>query len=267
MLTDATLQATIADVTVFGRGRVSAGDAGYARSAVNAAVRRTHLPVGSATVKLARADGPYVAYPVLAEADVEVAGVPVRAQVAGPDPTAAADALADRLSAKFAILTGDADPYLPPPAGVYAGVWAGVPRSPRRPRIVRHKSYRPAWLTVDEAVRRMELMDYRFHLFTELESGQHSMLYRLGARRYRLAQLRPDPRRRWDAAVPLTVNRHPAPRLTLPQAAARLGATGDPALFFAGFTGGRGRVLYRRYDGHYGLIVATDADAVPADLD
>ena len=35
----------------------------------------------------------------------------------------------------------------------------------------------------------------------------------------------------------------------------RLDASAEPHIFFANATTGRGNVLYRRYDGHYGLIV------------
>jgi hypothetical protein len=38
------------------------------------------------------------------------------------------------------------------------------------------------------------------------------------------------------------------------EARKQLDATGLPFLFFAEPTSGRGRVLYRRYDGHYGLV-------------
>jgi Sigma 54 modulation/S30EA ribosomal protein C terminus len=45
-----------------------------------------------------------------------------------------------------------------------------------------------------------------------------------------------------------------APRLTLKRAAERLGFLGLPFLFFIEVAEGRAFVLYRRYDGHYGLI-------------
>jgi hypothetical protein len=42
--------------------------------------------------------------------------------------------------------------------------------------------------------------------------------------------------------------------LTVAEARKQLDATGLPFLLFAEPTSGRGRVLYRRYDGHYGLV-------------
>jgi hypothetical protein len=50
---------------------------------------------------------------------------------------------------------------------------------------------------------------------------------------------------------------HLAPELTLPQAQQRLDVDDEPWLFFKDPASGRGQVLYRRYDGHYGLITPT----------
>ena len=47
----------------------------------------------------------------------------------------------------------------------------------------------------------------------------------------------------------------PAPRMTLPQARNELAALEAPFLFFTDEDTGRGNVLYRRYDGDYGLVV------------
>jgi hypothetical protein len=100
----------------------------------------------------------------------------------------------------------------------------------------------------------MELLDYDFHLFTEQGTNQASILYRTRAG-YRLAQVKPAAREELAPfELQLTVSPQPAPRLTLRRAMERLGFLGLPFLFFIEVAEGRAFVLYRRYDGHYGLI-------------
>ena len=47
---------------------------------------------------------------------------------------------------------------------------------------------------------------------------------------------------------------HAPPTLGLDEAIERIGVGGERFVFFADSASGRGNVLYRRYDGHYGLI-------------
>jgi hypothetical protein len=46
---------------------------------------------------------------------------------------------------------------------------------------------------VDEAAEEMDELDYDFYRFTEIGSGQESVLYRAGSTGHRLAQLTPQP--------------------------------------------------------------------------
>jgi hypothetical protein len=46
--------------------------------------------------------------------------------------------------------------------------------------------------------------------------------------------------------------------LTVQEATERLDAGGEPFVFFANAVSGRGNVVYRRYDGHDGLITAAE---------
>ena len=67
-------------------------------------------------------------------------------------------------------------------------------------------------------------------------------------------QVNPDPQRAASASVGVSVSTHPPPSLQVDDAVERLNATGWPFVFFEDVASGRGCVLYRRYDGHYGLI-------------
>jgi len=121
---------------------------------------------------------------------------------------------------------------------------------------VRYKSYELARVLPDEAVFDMEHLDYDVHLFIDDFTGQQAVIYRGGPTGYRLSRLRqadvPEPR----GDVHVAVTRHPAPRLAVRQAVQHLNLTAEPFLFFADPASGRGRLLYRRYDGNYGLVTA-----------
>jgi hypothetical protein len=59
--------------------------------------------------------------------------------------------------------------------------------------------------------------------------------------------------------VAVAVDDRPAPALTLVAARERLDVGPEPWVFFEDADTGRGHLLYRRYDGHYGLVTPTDA--------
>lgn len=56
----------------------------------------------------------------------------------------------------------------------------------------------------------MEQLDYDFHLFTEAETCQDSIIYHSGDG-YRLAQVNPEPHRLGPVSIPLTAARRPRP--------------------------------------------------------
>jgi hypothetical protein len=109
--------------------------------------------------------------------------------------------------------------------------------------------------TVDDAVAEMELLDYDFHLFTEIGTGTAGVLYREGATGYRLALVEPALADQLVPFVrPVTISPQPTPCLTEAEAAERIGLLGLPFLFYIDAAQGRASVLYHRYDGHLGVI-------------
>ena len=152
-------------------------------------------------------------------------------------------------------------------------------------RLVRHKTFFVDDMTPDEAAFDMEQLDYDFHLFRDLASGRDALLVRDGDG-YRLDRLGPAdgepaaPARppeggagqgsgaggtaRVAAASTSAVTSidgrevveraEPAPVLSVAEAVERMDSGGERLVFFANATTGRGTVVYRRYDGHYGLI-------------
>ncbi|MFI0821260.1 sigma 54 modulation/S30EA ribosomal C-terminal domain-containing protein [Streptomyces sp. NPDC021098] len=211
---------------------------------------------------------PAVERPVLAQANLDVNGQPARAHVAAGTLTEAVDLLQDRLAARLERLEehGEARRGRGPSPGPHE--WRHGSEPAHRPdyfprpveerQVVRHKSFSLVRESPDEAAFEMEMMDYGFHLFTDIGTGEDSVLYRSGPTGYRLAQVHPHPHLAGRVAVPLTFSDIPAPRMNVGEAKQRLDMTGLPFVFFTDDTTGRGNVLYHRYDGHYGLVVPTE---------
>ena len=151
-----------------------------------------------------------------------------------------------------------------------AGEWRHgdlrVERPPYFPRpiedrqVVRHKTVAPGASTVEEALFDVELMDYDFYLFTDITTDADAFVVRSSGNG--------DPARvqhlgGGDDAIDLegvVVDGRPAPLLDLAAAKEQLDMTEDARLFFRDSEPGRGHVLYRRFDGHYGMIVPADED-------
>ncbi|MFD7450141.1 sigma 54 modulation/S30EA ribosomal C-terminal domain-containing protein [Kitasatospora sp. NPDC059827] len=190
-----------------------------------------------------------VAGGVLAQANAEVDGRRIRVQRAAAEPGASLDRVAESLLGRIRAVTGS---WVPRP-------WP-APATPAPPvaaegadRIVRRKEPALVWCTPEAAARTMDAMDYDIHLFTDPATETDAVVYRVGPTGYRLARTRPDgPSGRRTA--PITLSPHGAPPLTERQAVRRLVGAELPFLFFAHPAGGRGRVLYRRFDGRLGLI-------------
>ncbi|MFD9692963.1 sigma 54 modulation/S30EA ribosomal C-terminal domain-containing protein [Kitasatospora sp. NPDC001309] len=217
------------------RGRIAAGEA---------------LAGGAGTlVEALRIRLSAVAGGVLAQANAEVDGRRIRVQRAAAEPGASLDRVAESLLGRIRSVTGS---WAPRP-------WP-APATPAPPvaaegadRIVRRKEPALVRCTPEAAARTMDAMDYDIHLFTDPVTETDAVVYRVGPTGYRLARTRPDgPSGRRTA--PITLSPHGAPTLTERQAVRRLVGAELPFLFFAHPAGGRGRVLYRRFDGRLGLI-------------
>ncbi|MCP2246599.1 sigma 54 modulation/S30EA ribosomal C-terminal domain-containing protein [Lentzea aerocolonigenes] len=217
------------------------------RDQVDALLAR--LPGASPAVRIKLTRGARSASPwsALVQANFELRGQPVRGQAAGAFFPEAAQSLRRSLAQRLPALAG-------------LEVWRN-----ERPRvavvevngqreIVRRKYCTPVRCTPDQAARTMDLMDYDVHLFVDAETGEDSAIYRIGPTGYRLARLVSTAPPAGPVSVPLTVNVHEVPLLTPEEAVERLDATELPFRFFRSADTNRGSVLYRRYDGHYGLI-------------
>jgi hypothetical protein len=122
---------------------------------------------------------------------------------------------------------------------------------------VRRRTFATEGITPDEAIFEMRELDYDFYLFVDVGTGEDAVVERLPDGSVRLTRLRPVAAEPGIRAEAITVSEYEAPLLTTEEAVERLGAIGQDFLFFADKATGRGNLVYKRYDGHYGLITPT----------
>jgi ribosome-associated translation inhibitor RaiA len=241
----------------------------YARSKIAELTRFAGRPVLHAHVRLTTHRDPAVRRPVVAQANLDVDGRPVRAQVQAENAREAVDLLVARLRRRIERAAEHWEARRGELPSALPHEWRHesepahrkdyFPRPADERRVIRRKSFTMAPCTLDEAAREMELLDYDFHLFTEKGTGTAAVLYRAGATGYRLALAAPDLADQvGQHLLAVTVSRQPLPCLTQEQAARRLGLLGLPFLFFIDAAFGCASVLYHRIDGHYGLITPAD---------
>ncbi|HSF26123.1 MAG TPA: HPF/RaiA family ribosome-associated protein [Actinomycetes bacterium] len=252
----------LADVDVVVRGDISPEIVDYTRDKVVRTTRFADRPVLMARVVLTVDPDPAHDRPAQAEATIDVSGVPVRAKVAATTPTEAADFLQDRLRRRLDQLSKRRSDRHRWVTEVLAAAQVGNqrPRYADRPaeerEVVRRKTFAVAPLTPDEAAYEMDLLEHDFYLFVDANTSQDALIHRRPDGAFGLAEVGhalvppPEPSRMVLEPAP--------PRLSEADAIARLDAAGEPFVFHVDPQTGRGRVLYRRFDGNYGVIVIAE---------
>ena len=245
------------------RGHVPDRMRGYAVEKIGQVAAHTRAPVRSVHVVLDLVADPARERPALAEAVLDVDGTPLRAHADADQPGQAIDLLADRLRGRLEEL-GDRlrtrrRRWVGEPSGhqwrhgdLPAVRAAYFPRPVEEREVLRRTTFLADPMSLDEAAQDMDLLGHDFYLFTEIGTGRHALIRRLPDGRYGLRGGPAD-------AVPVgthvpVVLEGPAESLSQEQAVEHLDAGGEPFVFYVDRTSGRGCVLYRRYDGHYGLI-------------
>lgn len=254
----------VLDVQVTTHGDLP-GAEDYTRTKIGGLGRLTHRPVLHAHVKLTKHHDPAVERPVVAQANLNVDGRLIRAQVQEATAREAIDRLEARLRRRLERIAEHWEARRGEVPLAAPHEWRHESEETRRPsyfprpaderRVMRRKSFAMAPCTVDEAALEMDLLDYDFHLFNEEGTGSAGVIYRADPTGYRVALVAPaDADQLSPFELPVTISPHPAPCITVEQATERLGLLGLPFLFFIDAAEGRASVLYHRYDGHYGLI-------------
>ena len=124
------------------------------------------------------------------------------------------------------------------------------PRPPEELELIRRQTSALSALTPEQAAREMQVLDYDFHLFTNAETAEENVVYRGLNGTIALAQITPAADGKASA---FPVDSAPAPVMLVGDAVERLNLSGERFVFFVDPEAGRGKLLYLRYDGHYGL--------------
>ncbi len=251
-------------VQVVAHGPSSRAMADTAVEKVLAAAEIADAPVLFARIKLTQLPDPAASRPALAEASLDIDGDYVRAHASADEMADAIDRLERRLRDQLSHRREHGAWIRPTAIEPEPGEWRHgnldghgskfFDRPVEDRQIVRHKAWSGEHESVDEAVFDLEILDHDFHLFRDVTSGEDCMVTRLGDGTHRLSQRTPHPESIIGAAAAVTLDDRPAPDVTLTGAIDLLNMSGEPVTFFSNRTTGRGNVIYRRFDGHYGLI-------------
>ena len=195
---------------------------------------------------------------------MDVSGELIRAQVSAPTPADALNTLTDRMERRLRKLAERRRDKRRRHPATPEGTWRSGDLPTARPdfyerpreerRVVRRKSFAPdVMVSVTEAIYDLDVLDHRFFLFTDAADGEMSIVYeeddKVVLRRLSGGLPGDD-----SSDVADMVNSTPAPELAVEEASDWLDATDAEFVFFRNKDTGEANVLYRRYDGHYGLV-------------
>jgi hypothetical protein len=248
-------------------GEVAEGERHYAERKIGALLRLAPAPVLFARVTLVHEDAPSIERPVVAKGVLDVNGRPVRAHVAAASDREAIDLLEAKLRHGLETLTEHRQARRHEPAAAAPGSWrhgmlptprpAWFPRPVEERELVVRQSLVPHERTVAEAALDLALLDQAWMLFRELTTGSDALLADVGEG-YHLVVASRDSPDVGDVGAPVRLELG-APRMAVEAALALLDETGAPYVFFVDAATGRGRVVYRRLDGHHGSVTGAGA--------
>ena len=261
------MDVTRPEVTVHATGAVTSTERAYAARKVEHLLKVAPGPVLFAKVDLVAETDPARERPAIVKAEFDVNGRLVRAHMAAATMFEAIDLLESRLRQRLDRVAHYEEAKRLRHRGDDEHVWRHADATPPRPsyfprpvedrQVVRHKSFSPGESTPDEAAADLELLDHDFYLFTNIETGEDNVLVRLPDAEYELIEPTPTCSLEEQAAVIRRSPLRPA-AMSIEDAVDLLNLGDERFVFFIDLDRRRGRVLYRRYDGHYGLIVPAD---------
>ena len=256
--------AAAVDVHVSTRGAVSDAQRDLARDKISRLVRLCREPVRVAQVRMIVEAGPARDRPAEVEAVLDIDGKIARAHVAAATITEAVDLVVDRLRRRIERLE-DRRHRLPERRAAANQARSRHAEAPaQRPEysarsiderdVVRRKSFALEPLSIDEAAFDLDTLAHDFYLFRE-QTTMRDCVLSYGADGLELAH--PDDVTPDISAIAVPVRLRPvaAIEMTEVEARERLDIGHERFVFFMAPTG-RGKVMYARRDGHYGLIEA-----------
>jgi hypothetical protein len=120
--------------------------------------------------------------------------------------------------------------------------------------VVRRKTFAVDALTPTEAARELEELDHDFYLFQNAVTHEDNVIHRVPTGRYEVIQ--PTDGADRDLGEGISPSALRPSTLRVEEAKDLLDLSDAPFVFFLDADTARGEVLYRRHDGHYGLVVA-----------
>ncbi|MEU4624720.1 sigma 54 modulation/S30EA ribosomal C-terminal domain-containing protein [Actinoplanes sp. NPDC023801] len=245
-------------------GPITEAEAAHTRLVIGGALSTVEHPADRLRLRLSRHGGLEACPPVVvAQVNVTVRARMIRVQAAAPTLVEAVDQAGEALLHRLQRLDRHLTAERTGDVGFTAADWTSpYPQNPVGPvgppteqgRIVRMKDCHLAVQSPDSAAFAMDLRDYPFHLFVDDSTGVDALIHRGGPTGYRLhfSATVPAPR---NFTVPISIQRWPAVPMPITRAVGLLNIAPErPYLFFTDPRTRRGRVLYRRFDGHLGLL-------------
>jgi ribosome-associated translation inhibitor RaiA len=250
-------------------GVISAGDRQGVIEALEKVLDGVTAPVTHVRVRMEHSSDRNRDRPTSIRAVVDMKGGALRADVYGETTQAAVDALESRLRSQVRDRIERRQALQHRGAGVGSASWRHgdrttyrpdyFPRPPEERQIVRHKSVAPTGSRVEEAAFDLSSMDYDFYLFTESCTDGDALLHHdPDSDGYVVRLVGEVTAEVLEDTDGVGLDDRPVPTLSCEEARERLDVGHEPWVFYVDREVGRGHVLYRRYDGHYGLIVPLD---------
>lgn len=256
------MEQQVREPTVVVRGDVSDEMVAYARDGLRGVVAHASVPVLDVELRLDSHADPARDRPNHVEIAINLDGKPVRAHRSEPTMTEAIDGTLARLRRR--VEATNERPQSRQLRHRNLESWHHADRPDQRPRIyprpvsdrviVRRKTFALRAESIEEALFDLETLDHEFFLFVHQETNAEAVVYRVGDG-YGLMQHVPTPEAIARVEIPMEIGLPPV-TTTLENALMVLDETDVPFEFFVDAASGRGQVAYRRYDGHYGLIIA-----------
>ena len=242
----------VCEVELLTRGPVRPADRALATTKVRALCELGHEPVLSAVVKLRVRPDSADTLDAIAEASLDLNGVPIRAHAAAKTMGEAIDELGDRLTRRLRRHRKRLEDrhHEPEPVRTHPG-YAHLDADERE--VVRHKTLAMVPMTAEEAADEMDLLDHCFYLYLDSDHGLDRVVYRNGDHGLHVTPS-VDGEDLSDARPPISPAALVLNHLPLEEAEVLLDEGDEAFVFFAEPGSDRGQVLYRRFDGHYGLV-------------
>lgn len=201
--------------------------------------------------------------PYVADADARYDGRTIAAHAAGPSPLEAVDEVTDRLRRQLRRIVGAEVARRNEPAVIQKALRDLEPDLAQRPEarlkppeereIVWRRTYvdKPMW--TEDAVAELLDLDAEFLLFRHAETEEDVVVYRRDDGRVGLIHPQGSALAGKDDVVVPEPNRYSSP-MTVEAARAEMDELNHRFLYLVDAADGRGKVLYLRHDGDYGLV-------------